>query len=332
MPPALTRCTYCLKSKPPENFHEEGDHIIPAVLGGKWIDPNVCDKCNRGANRSADELIAKDPLIRFLRDAYRVPNRYGQTPPPCRFFVRVPQGGGVKVVLSEPGPVFESGMPASVMKKLKLDGPNDQAGLRNVVARQLGLDRVVGMESIRLARAAQEFAARPTPPMAWSRFMAKIGLACGREAYGDDWLDSRQASILSRDLLGDEVPLFSQRDHYPPIERVWPFEPPKHRIWVEPYNDTAVLMIVLFGQVQGAVPVGDLPGPKAEPSAWSLDPLTGPVERSSYPAVKFGTAAARLTQEGHDVVTADVGSHEPFFFVADGPKWPRRPPDTNDPR
>jgi hypothetical protein len=176
-------------------------------------------------------------------------------------------------------------------------------------------------ESIRLARAAQESAAKPTPPTAWSRFMAKIGLACGREAYGDDWLDSRQALILNRDLLGSKAPQFSQRSHYPPVERVWPFEPSKHRIWIEPYNDTAVLMVVLFGQVQGAVPIGDLPGPTANPSAWSIDPLVGRVERSTYPAVKFGTAMAQLTQEGHDVV-AFADPERPFFFIADGPNGP----------
>ncbi len=203
----------------------------------------------------------------------------------------------MKVTLSEPGPVFEPGMPAVVMRKLGIDGPEDQAGLKTVVARQLGLDSLADMESIRLARAAQEFAATPTPRAAWSRFMAKSGLACGREAYGEEWLDTRQASILSHDLLGQDSPRFSQRSHYPPVERVWPFEPPKHLMWIEPYEDTEVLMIVLFGQVQGAVPVADIPGPEAEPSAWSLDPLAGPVERSTYPAVKVGTAAARLTQE-----------------------------------
>jgi hypothetical protein len=228
----------------------------------------------------------------------------------------------VKVTLSEPVPVFEPGMPAVVMRKLGIDGPEDQAGLKTVVARQLGLDSLADMESIRLARAAQEFAATPTPRAAWSRFMAKIGLACGREAYGEEWLDTRQASILSHDLLGQDSPRFSQRSHYPPVERVWPFEPPKHRMWIEPYEDTAVLMIVLFGQVQGAVPVADVPGPEAEPSAWSLDPLAGRVERSTYPAVKVGTAAARLTQEGHDVVTVDVGGKEPFLYIADGPDGP----------
>jgi hypothetical protein len=212
------------------------------------------------------------------------------------------------------------------MNELGLDGPEDQAGLKAVVAQQLGLDGLADMESIRLARAAQEFAARPTPPTAWSRFMAKIGLACGREAYGDEWLDSRQASILSRDLLGQDPPRFSQRSHYPPVERVWPFEPPKHRVWIQPYEDTAILMIVLFGQVQGAVPVGDIPGPQAEPSAWSLDPLAGEVHRSTYPAVKVGTAMARLTQEGHDVLTVDVGEAEPLLYIADGPEGPANLP------
>jgi hypothetical protein len=212
-------------------------------------------------------------------------------------------------------------MPAVTMKRLGIDGTADQAGLGKVVAAQLGLDSATEVESMRFARAAQESAAKPTPPTAWSRFMAKIGLACGREAYGDDWLDGRQALILSRHLLGNKAPQFSQRSHYPPVERVWPFEPPKHRIWIESHNDTAVLMVVLFGQVQGAVPVGDLPGPTPDPSAWSIDPLVGRVEHSTYPAVRFGTAVAQLTQEGHDVM-AFADPEYPFFYVADGPNGP----------
>jgi hypothetical protein len=318
----MTRCTYCLRLKEREQFLAQGDHVIPAVLGGSWVDASVCDQCNRRANRSADELIARDSLVRYLRDAYRIRNRRDALPPPCRFFIRVPQGGGVTVTLSDSGPSFQAGMPAVVMRRLGITSKNDQVALKRVVAEQLSLDNDADLESIRLAQAAQEFAARPTSPTAWSRFMAKVGLACGREAYGDTWLDGRQAQILSGDLLGRGAPQFAQRSHYPPVEVVWPFEPPKHRIWIEPHEDTAVLMIVLFGQLLGAVPVSDIPGPTAEPSAWSVDPLEGSVERSNYPAVKYGTAAARLTQEGHNVVTVLRGSEEPFFYIEDGPDGP----------
>ncbi|MGZ6576316.1 MAG: hypothetical protein ACXVHJ_35660 [Solirubrobacteraceae bacterium] len=48
------------------------------------------------------------------------------------------------------------------------------------------------------------------PPLAWSRFIAKLGLACGRKAYGDAWLDSPHARCLSDDLLSDNPPQLSQ--------------------------------------------------------------------------------------------------------------------------
>jgi hypothetical protein len=82
-------------------------------------------------------------------------------------------------------------------------------------------------------------------------------------------------------------------------------------------------MVALFGQVLGAVPIHDLPGPTADPSAWSLDPLRGALHRSTYPAIKYGTAAAKLTEAGHNVVLVERGPDaEPFFFVADGPDGP----------
>jgi 5-methylcytosine-specific restriction endonuclease McrA len=317
------RCTYCLSLKDSTEFSKDGDHIIPASMGGAWVDEDVCLACNKSANINADELIAKDPLVRFLREAFQVPDRYGKVPRPCQFLVRVPQGGGIKVTLHERGPVFGLAMSPKTAAALGLDDPTDQEALGRVVANQLDLEDSAGLESLRLAQAAQEFASTPTPKTTWSRFMAKLGLACGREAYGDSWLDSRQAVILSRDLLGSEAPRFGQRQHYPPVEHVWPYEPPGHRLWIELHDGTAVLMVSLFGQVLGAVPVANQPGPAGDPSAWSLDPLTGTLHRSTYPAIKYGTAVAKLTRAGHNVVLIDRGPDaEPFFFVEDGPDGP----------
>jgi hypothetical protein len=90
--------------------------VVPASFGGAWIDPNTCDECNRSANVVADQLIANDPLVSFLRAAYRVPDRYGKKPAAGKFSVRIPQGGVVKVTLTDGGPRFEAGISASVMK------------------------------------------------------------------------------------------------------------------------------------------------------------------------------------------------------------------------
>ena len=221
------RCTYCLLTKPGSSFTEP-EHVIPESLGGKWHDPKVCDQCNKEANVIADQLIANDPLVVFLRNAYRIRDRRG-LPPPCKFSIRVPEGGVVKVTFGEGVAAYQAGMSASVIDSLGLD-PSDEDQLEQLVVKALDLDGTSPLEPLGLARAAQQFAAKPTPPMTWSRFMAKIGLACGRDAYGDSWLDSRQAAIMSEDLLGSAPPRFSQRTHYPPVESVWPFEPPKHQI------------------------------------------------------------------------------------------------------
>jgi HNH endonuclease len=316
------RCTYCLDRKPLSSFEQRGDHVIPASLGGRWIDAQVCDDCNEVANLAADQLIANDVLVRFLRDAYRIRDRHG-LPPPCEFSVRMAEGGVVKVTLDGEGATFAAGMSQMTMRSLGLSHAADQPALASLVAQALGLDVSAVLQPIGLARAAQQFAARSTPPAAWSRFMAKLALAAGRDAYGDTWLDSTQASILSADVLGSEKPRFGQRTHYPPVEPVWPYEPPKHQMWIEHRDSTATLTIVLFGQVIGAVPVSDVPPPQGAYSAWTLDPEARAFRRSSYPAVWHGTAAARLTKAGYNVVSVlNEDPERSFLYVADGPDGP----------
>lgn len=319
------RCTYCRETKSAESFKQQGDHIVPAANGGAWVDPDACDECNATCNRLADQMVSTDPLVRFLREAYRIPDRHGESPPPCKFSVRVPEGGVVHVTLAEAGPTFQAAMAPAVAQRLGLGDPPDQKALEKLVAIGLELDSDSPLEAMGLARAAQQFAAKPTPPDVWSRFMAKIGLACGRAAYGDGWLDAPQAARLSQDLLGEGQPHLRQRTHYPPVELVWPFQPPKHQLWIEPRDGVSVLMIALFGQVIGAVPINDKPPPAGAYSAWTLDPMARSVTQSSFPAVWLGTAAARMTAAGHNVVTVLSGDH-PFMFVEDGPDGPAEIP------
>jgi hypothetical protein len=320
------RCTYCRETTPAASFRQQGDHIIPAANGGAWVDPDACDECNATCNRLADQMVTNDPLVRFLREAYRIPDRrHGEPPPPCKFSVRVPEGGVVHVTLTEGGPTFQAAMAPAVAESLGLGDPPDQKALEKLAAKGLGLESDSPLDALGLARAAQQFAAKPTPPDVWSRFMAKIGLACGRAAYGDAWLDTPHAARLSQDLLGEGQPHLLQRTHYPPVELVWPFEPPKHQIWIEPRDGVSVLMIALFGQVIGAVPINDEPPPAGAYSAWTLDPLARSVTQSSFPAVWLGTAAARMTAAGHNVVMVASGEH-PFVFVEDGPDGPAEIP------
>jgi hypothetical protein len=288
-------------------------------MGGVWVDPDVCDSCNAVANREADGMIARDNLVRFLRDAHRIRGRHG-APPPCRFAVRLNGGGVVNVTISDDGVTFKAAMSADALSRNGLASPADQDRLGEIVAQALGTDVTDGLA---LARAAQEFATNPTPPEAWSRFMAKLGLACGRMAYGDDWLDSPQAAILSRDLLSGEPPRFGQRTHLPPVESVWPYVPPNHQAWIETHDETAILMIALFGQVLGAVPVSSEAPPPSAYSAWTWDPVERSFRVSSFPAIWEATAAAKLTKEGHNVLSAPG---QGFFYVADGPDGPAELP------
>ena len=47
-----TRCTYCRAVKPRSAFDSEGDHVVPASLGGAWVDEMVCHECNERAKHS----------------------------------------------------------------------------------------------------------------------------------------------------------------------------------------------------------------------------------------------------------------------------------------
>lgn len=310
------RCTYCREDRPPDAFTAEGDHVVPASLGGAWVDPKVCRRCNERANEVADELIAKDFLVRFLRARYRIPDRYGKHPSPPVVALRLNGGGVIKATLNTDGPTFDAGVPPSVAEALELASSADQESLRRIFTEALrGSPR--SHEPLDLARAAQVNA---TPPTAWSRFMAKVGLACGREAYGDEWLDSRQARTLSADLLGSGAPRFMQRTHHPPVAPSWPYVPPNHQLWIQPHKDTAILMVALFGQVLGAVPVNDLPA-DGDPTAWSLDSQARTFYRSTYPAIWLGHAARRIQEAGGTPLIVAHPEH-PFVYTPDGPDGP----------
>lgn len=317
----VQRCTYCRKWKALNDYTREGDHVIPASLGGTWIDHRVCEACNTQANRIGDELIAHDFLIRLLRSRHQVPDRNNHIPKPPVIAIRATGGGVIKVALTPTGPKYQAGLPPTAIERLKLDDPTDQDRLRAIVDVALAPLSTADHDQVReLARRGQPLA---TPADTWSRFMAKIGLACGRDAYGEDWLDTRQAKILSDDLLRGHPPRFAQRWFYPPVETAWPFEPPKHRLWMQASDQTVILGIALFGEVMGAVPIVDLPAPSAQHTAWSLDPIGGTgqprVHRSTYESLYGASVAVRATQKGADVISIpDLG----LVYIPDGPDGP----------
>ncbi len=309
------RCTYCLRTRPLSAF-TTAEHVVPAALGGAWTTTDVCDCCQRRAARVADQLIARDFLVVFLRSAYAIPNRRGALPRAPRFEVPLDAGGAVIVTVESDGATLTSATSPAIAALLGIEGRTDadQARLRDLVGNDV---RQLLNDPVALSRAVQT---ERTPPLAWSRFVAKLGLACGRKAYGDGWLNTLYAQRLSADLLSDAPPQLSlQREHYPPIGEPWPFEPPKHVLWIDDCEESAVLHVVLFGQVLAAVPVNQA-GAQSEYSAWRFEPSTGEFNHSSYPAIWLGTAAARAAQTGRRSMT--VFDDYPFLFIEDGPDGP----------
>lgn len=309
------RCTYCLEWLPLSRFTKAGDHVIPAALGGGWVDAQVCETCNRRANAVADELVTKDPVSVFLRSSYGIRDRYGKVPKPPRVPVRTAAGSVVLVTL-KPGamefaPATLAPEDADSVDVGTPGGSTDR--LRQVVARTLGEDAAP-------ADLAKTLQPASTPRDAWSRFIAKVALACGREAYGEEWLDGPYARLLSKDLLRDGRSPVTQVDPHPPVKEAWPWEPPVHRIWIEDHDGTAVLMAVLFGQVWAAIAV-NRSGLDAYPTAWALDPVKATVDRSSYHGMWFAVSAARATATGRDTILMDL-PQGPVLYIEDGPDGP----------
>jgi hypothetical protein len=310
------RCTYCLQAKPDAAFTTE-EHVMPAALGGEWKTREVCDACQKRANAVADQLIIKDFLVVFLRAAYQIGDRNHRVPLAPRFAVPLDEGGAVKVTLEAEGTQLEGCTSPAVAALLGIHGESatDQERLRDLVGDDV---RTRLHDPVELARARQ---VERTPPLAWSRFIAKLALACGRKAYGDPWLDSPQDRLLSADLLGDEPPkLAQQREHFPPLGESWPFLPPRHTLWIDDAGDAAILHVVLFGQLLGAVPINRA-GAASEYSAWRFEPNKREFGHSSYPAIWHGTVAAMATKTGRNVVSVLAGEM-PFTFIEDGPEGP----------
>jgi len=294
---------------------------MPASLGGAWTARDVCDDCQKRASEVADELVIKDFLVVFLRAAYGIGDRDRDVPLPPRFHVPLDSGDGtVKVTVHGEGVTLDGAMSPAAAALLGLEGESEADRDR--------LQELVGDDVRRLLDDPRELARAiqvdRTPPLAWSRFIAKLGLACGRKAYGDAWLDSPHARCLSCDLLSDNPPQLSQqREHVPPIGDTWPFEPPKHIIWIEDFKDIALLHVVMFGQLLGAVAVNEAGAP-SEYSAWRFDPKARNFSHSSYPAIWLGTVAARAGATGRSSVTAF--DDRPLVFIEDGPDDPMEIP------
>jgi HNH endonuclease/SEC-C motif len=320
MPTLTYRCTYCLKTKPTTGFTTV-EHVMPAALGGEWKTRKVCDDCQKQANEVADHLINKDFLVVFLRSAYGIADRSGHVPLPPRFNVPLEGAGVVKVTLESAGAVLQGATSPVVAALLGLKGESeqDQERLRELVGEDI---RKKLHDPVQLARAIQ---AETTPPPAWSRFIAKLGLACGRKAYGEEWMEGPYAHALSADLHSDEPPKHSQqREHYPPLGEAWPFLPPRHVLWIDDVRDVAILHVVLFGQLLGAVALNNAGAP-SEYSAWRFEPAKREFGHSSYPAIWLGTAAALASRTGRRSVSV-LGTESPFLYVEDGPEGPMEIP------
>lgn len=314
------RCTYCLETKPGADFGTV-EHVMPAALGGVWTTEDVCDSCQRRANEVADHLVAKDFLVQFLRSAYEIPDRTGRAPLAPRFAIPLPDGqrGSVIVTVEGDGAKLEGKMSPAVAALLQLEGKTRQDEVR--------LRELVGADVRQLLHNPRELSRQiqkeRTPPEAWSRFIAKLALACGRKAYGEEWLGGAHAKMLSADLLSAEPPKLSQqREHYPPLGETWPFLPPKHILWIDDVADAAILHVVLFGQVLGAVPINHAGAPSPDQStAWRFDPKKGDFSHTSYPAIWHAMVAVLAIRTGRNVVSG-LDPKNSFTFIEDGPDGP----------
>jgi hypothetical protein len=119
----------------------------------------------------------------------------------------------------------------------------------------------------------------------WPRFAAKLALAFGREAFGDDWARSDPEAALIRKVLWNEPnapssrPLWRQSDGTDVLARLAPA--PQHLVMVSqaPEGDRGIVVQLFGGMVYGCRLSRTLTVP--EPRIWTFDPVAGTVAETT---------------------------------------------------
>jgi len=281
-------CPYCGEHK--SDGERSLEHPMPRALGGQGFSTrDVCGFCNERAGREVDRPFAEHFIIHGLRHRYDIRDARGDVPPAPWLPGKDSDGGRILLELGkEPrtrrvphktrddatGVTYltELGEGEALLEKLKVRGEKRagpgyrvDANVETVLASDKGTIPV------------------SIPMTLWPRFMAKLALAFGREALGDNWATSKDAEMLRTVLWNTPDapatnPLCEQTDEEGAFARVAPA--PAHLVLINPLNGGCGVIVQLFGRLIYGCPLSET---LTEPEhiAWTFDPVKGTARRTS---------------------------------------------------
>lgn len=185
-------CTYCLETR--HDSHRSEEHVIGAALGGAWTVRDVCDDCQKWANKEIDEPFAQTTIMRSRRHRLKIPDRYGNVPDAPTQVVDLADGRKGRITFDGDGrgpelEIFPSRVDLGDGKsKIQVSVDQEVAYLNKLRARfesaNPGLTFAVSAREV-----APHVPVEVTHPISWSltlwpRFAVKVALNAGRSFWG----------------------------------------------------------------------------------------------------------------------------------------------------
>lgn len=286
-------CPYCGEERDP--IEQSVEHPLPRAIGGHGFSSRDHDDlCNKRAGREVDWPFVEHEFMLALRHRHAIRDARGQIPPAPRLYGDSDTGGRGYLELGEELRV------SRVPRRTR----NDETGTTiiteigdgaTIAAKEAAKIEQRGRElygdgGFEIETSIEHIKDEATLSIAtsmsltlWPRFGAKLGLAFGRDALGDDWLRSEDADRLRR-LLWNEPGAPEAQPLPEPVEAGDIFAliapSPAHIVYIGASTRGCGLIVQLFGAVRYAVPLSQtimLP----EPVIWSFDPVAGTANKTS---------------------------------------------------
>lgn len=280
-------CPYCDEKK--RCTEQSVEHPLPRAVGGHgFSSPDYDDPCNKRAGREVDRPFVEHEFMRALRHKYSIRDARGNVPPAPRLYGDGQDGSrgflelGVGPRVSRvPRRTRDDETGTTLITEID-DGADIAA--KELPKMEQRARALYGDGGFRIETSIEQIRDEGTLSIPtslsmtlWPRFGAKLGLAFGREALGDDWLHSEDAARL-RQLLWNEPdapeaqPLPEHVEASDVFALVAP--PPTHLIYVGDFDRGCGLIVQLFGTLRYAVPLsGSIT--LTEPVIWTFDPVAG---------------------------------------------------------
>jgi hypothetical protein len=270
------------------------EHPLPRALGGHgFSSADYDDACNKRAGREVDRPFVEHEFVRALRHKYGIRDARGNVPPAPRLYGHnEDRGRGFLELGAEP-------RVSRVPRRTRHDetgttliteiGDSADIAAKELPKMEQRARELHGDGRFRIETSIEHIRDEGTLSIAtslsmtlWPRFGAKLGLAFGREALGDDWLRSEDAARLRRLLWSEpDAPEAQPLPEHVEAGDVFGLvaPPPTHLIYVGDFDRGCGLIVQLFGTLRYGVPLSESIT-LAEPVIWTFDPVAGAARKT----------------------------------------------------